>query len=87
MQNTTGPWWRKSSYGPVIRNWLGDGGGVAGRWGGGGGGKQCVLKAEIWVLSKSQRDIIDGVIISTIIAFDMICNVAYHSAAKSNLPI
>ena len=38
--------------------------------------------AEIWEFSKSQRDIIDTVIIST-----TICYVAYYSAAKFTLPI
>ena len=33
--------------------------------------------AEIWELSKSQRDIIDVATISKIIVFEIICNVAY----------
>ena len=36
---------------------------------------------------KSQRDIIDAVTISNMIVFDIICYVAYHSAAKLTLSI
>ena len=36
-----------------------------------------VFWAEIWELSKSQRDIIDAVSISKIIVFEIICNIAY----------
>ena len=43
--------------------------------------------AEIWEFSKSQRDIIDAVTISKIIAFEIICNAAYYSAAKFTFPI
>ena len=43
--------------------------------------------AEIWEFSKSQRDIIDAVTISKIVAFDIICYVAYYSAAKLTFPI
>ena len=43
--------------------------------------------AAIWEFSKSQRDIIDAVTISKIIVFDIICFVAYYSAAKFTLPI
>ena len=43
--------------------------------------------AEIWKFSKSQRDIIDAVTIEIIIAFEIICNVAYYSAAKFAFPI
>ena len=41
---------------------------------------------EIWEFSKSQRDIIDTVII-TINVFDIICYVDYYSAAKFKLRI
>ena len=40
---------------------------------------------ELWEFS--QRDTIDIVIISQIIAMDMICYVAYYSAANFKLPI
>ena len=43
--------------------------------------------AEILEFSKSQRDIVDAVIISKRIVFDIICYVAYYSAAKFKLPI
>ena len=43
--------------------------------------------AEIWEFSKSQRDIIDAVTISKVIVFEIICNVAYYSAAKFTFPI
>ena len=42
---------------------------------------QCVK------FSKSQRDIIDAVTISKIIVFEIICNVAYYSAAKFTFSI
>ena len=42
---------------------------------------QCVK------FSKSQRDIIDAVTISKITVFEIICNVAYYSAAKITFPI
>ena len=48
---------------------------------------KSVSWAKVWVFSMSQRDIIDAVIISNIIAFDMICYAAYYSAAKFKLPI
>ena len=43
--------------------------------------------AETWELSKSQRDIIDDVIITKIIVFDIIRYVNHHSAAKFELLI
>ena len=43
--------------------------------------------AEIWEFSKSQRDIIDAITISKVIVFEIICNVAYYSAAKFTFPI
>ena len=43
--------------------------------------------AEIFKFSKSQRDIINAVTISTIIVFEMICNVANYSGAKFTFPI
>ena len=42
--------------------------------------------AKIGEFSKSQRDIIDAVIIKKIIVFDIIFYVAYYSAAKFTLP-
>ena len=42
---------------------------------------------ELWEFSKSQRDIIDAVTISEIIVFEIICYVAYYSAALHILPI
>ena len=43
--------------------------------------------AEIWEFSKSQRDIFDAVTISKIIVFEIICYIAYHSAARFTFPI
>ena len=43
--------------------------------------------AEIWEFSKSQSDIIDSFTILKITVFEMICYVAYYSAAKFTLPI
>ena len=58
---------------------------------------QLELECETWYhhprrlqcvkFSKSQRDIIDAVTISKIFLFEIICNVAYHSAAKITFPI
>ena len=43
---------------------------------------KSVSSAEICKFSKSQRDVIDAVEIMKRIVFDIICYVAYHSAAK-----
>ena len=43
--------------------------------------------AEIWECSKSQPDIIDAVTIAKIIVFEIICYVAWYSAAKFTFPI
>ena len=46
-----------------------------------------VSRAEIWEFSKSRRDIFDAITISKKIVFEIICNSAYHSAAKFTFPI
>ena len=43
--------------------------------------------AEICECSKSQHDITDAVTIAKIIVFEMICYVAWYSAAKFIFPI
>ena len=43
--------------------------------------------AEIWECSKSQPDIIDAVTIAKTIVFEIICYVAWYSAAKFTFPI
>ena len=45
---------------------------------------QCVLSRN---QGRTQRDIIDAVTTSKIIVFEMICNIAYYSAAKFTFPI
>ena len=52
------------------------------------GAMQAVgFKLKIWEFTKSQHDIIDGVIITKIIVVDIICYVDYYCVAKCILPI
>ena len=52
------------------------------------GAMQAVgFKLKIWEFSKSQHDIIDGVIITKIIVVDIICYVGYDCVAKCILSI
>ena len=43
--------------------------------------------AEIWEFSKSQRDIIDAVIISKIVVFEIICNIALLVPMSPSKPV
>ena len=52
------------------------------------GAMQAVgFKLKVWEFSKSQHDIIDGVIITKMIVVDIICYVDYYSVAKFKLSI